>query len=291
MALPDKFEKYVMFINEYLDHLIPADQAPPEPIHRAMRYSLFAGGKRLRPILTLAVTESLRANPEVALPLAAAIEMVHTYSLIHDDLPSMDNDDFRRGKPTNHRVFGEAIAILAGDALLTSAMELLANAPYEPAVRCRLAAMLSSAAGTRGMIGGQVMDISSETKILDRVDLEKLHGMKTAALIGFAAVGPAVMLQSGEEAERALSQYGQLIGLAFQIVDDILDVEGKTEILGKTAGKDQSLHRATYPSLLGLDESKRLALDLVDTAILSIGRYDPYSYLEQLAGHILQREK
>ena len=291
MALPERFEQYVMLINEYLDHLIPADEAPPEPIHRAMRYSLFAGGKRLRPILTLAVAESLGENAEAALPLAAAIEMVHTYSLIHDDLPSMDNDDFRRGKPTNHRVFGEAIAILAGDALLTSAMELLAKAPYDPAVRCRLAAMLSSAAGTRGIIGGQVMDISSETKILDRVDLEKLHGMKTAALIGFAAVGPAVMLQSGEEAERALSQYGQLIGLAFQIVDDILDVEGKTEILGKTAGKDQSLHRATYPSLLGLDESKRLALDLVDTAILSIGRYDPYSYLEQLAGHILQREK
>jgi len=291
MALPQKFEKYVVLIHEYLDRLIPAEDAAPEPIHRAMRYSLFAGGKRLRPILSLAVTESLGADPEIALPLAAAIEMIHTYSLIHDDLPSMDNDDFRRGKPTNHRVFGEAIAILAGDALLTSAMELLANGSYEPAVRCRLIAMLASAAGTRGMIGGQVMDIGSETKILDRVDLEKLHGMKTAALIGFAAVGPAVLLQSGEEAERALSQYGQLIGLAFQIVDDILDVEGKTEILGKTAGKDQSSRKATYPSLLGLEESKRLALDLVNTAIQAVGAYDPYTYLEQLAGHILQREK
>jgi len=281
----------VVLINEYLERLIPAEDATPEPIYRAMRYSLFAGGKRLRPILTLAATESLGENAEIALPLAAAIEMIHTYSLIHDDLPSMDNDDFRRGKPTNHRVFGEGIAILAGDALLTSAMELLVTAPYEPVVRCRLAAMLASAAGTRGMIGGQVLDIGSETKTLDRVDLEKLHAMKTAALIGFAAVGPAILLQSGEEAERALGQYGQLIGLAFQIVDDILDVEGKTEILGKTAGKDQSSHKATYPSLLGLDESKRLALDLVNTAISSVGGFDHYSYLEQLAGHILQREK
>ncbi len=289
--MPERFEHYVILINEYLDRLIPAEAAPPEPIHRAMRYSLFAGGKRLRPILSLAVAESLGEDAEIALPLAAAIEMVHTYSLIHDDLPSMDNDDFRRGKPTNHRVFGEAMAILAGDALLTTGFETLSRAPYEASVRCRLIEMLTSAGGTRGMIGGQVMDISSEAKTLDRVDLEKLHGMKTAALIGFAAVGPAVLLHSGEQAERALSQYGQLIGLAFQIVDDILDVEGKTEILGKTAGKDQSSKKATYPSLLGLEESKRLASDLINTAVQSVAEYDRSSYLTQLAGHILQREK
>jgi geranylgeranyl diphosphate synthase type II len=283
--------KYAELINGYLDQQIPAENASPEPIYRAMRYSLFAGGKRLRPALVLMAGESLGGEISQFLPVAAAIEMIHTYSLIHDDLPSMDNDDFRRGKPTNHKVFGEAIAILAGDALLTCGIELLSNSPYTPDVRCKLIASLTRAVGTQGMIGGQVMDMLAESKKLDRLELEKIHAMKTAALIGFSAVAPAIVLEKGTEVERAFSIYGESIGLAFQIIDDILDVEGTTQSLGKTAGKDQNAGKATYPAILGLQESKKLAADLVKTATQTIAVYDRQSHLRDFAEHILNRKK
>jgi geranylgeranyl diphosphate synthase type II len=286
-----RFTDYAALINTYLDQIIPAEDTQPEPIYRAMRYSLFAGGKRLRPILCIVAGESLGATPQTLLPVAAAVEMIHTYSLIHDDLPSMDNDDFRRGKPTSHRVFGEAVAILAGDALLTAAMETLAQAPYDAGIRCRLIGELTRAAGPRGMIGGQILDILSENATLDRVELEKIHGMKTAALIGYSATAPSVVLKSAPEVETAFRQYGEAIGLAFQIVDDILDVEGKSEILGKTAGKDREKRKATYPALLGLEESKALAADLVKTACQIIHVYDRDGALEALANHVLERKK
>jgi geranylgeranyl diphosphate synthase type II len=230
-------------------------------------------------------------NAQRLLPVAAAIELVHTYSLVHDDLPAMDNDDFRRGKPTNHKVFGEAIAILAGDALLTTAIELLCKADYETQVRTRLVTLLTQAIGTCGMIGGQVIDMVSEARRLNRIELEQLHSMKTAALIRFSALAPTVVLQSGQAIEESFANYGESIGLAFQIIDDILDVEGKTEVLGKTAGKDVKKLKVTYPSLIGVEESKQLASNLVETACARILPYDRYSYLRAIALHVLEREK
>jgi geranylgeranyl diphosphate synthase type II len=289
MELP--LERYRTLINDYLDKQIPAENASPVPIYRAMRYSLFAGGKRLRPALVFLAGETLGADPKELLPVAASVEMIHTYSLIHDDLPSMDNDNFRRGKPTNHRVFGEAIAILAGDALLTAGMELLSSTHYEPETRCKLISLLTKAAGTQGMIGGQVLDILGEAKTLDRVELEMIHAMKTAALLGYCASAPAVILKKGPEVERAFSQYGEAVGLAFQIVDDILDVEGTTQSLGKTAGKDQHAGKATYPALLGLQESRKLAADLMEAAGVAIADFDRNRYLISFAQYILNRKQ
>jgi geranylgeranyl diphosphate synthase type II len=291
MELPKLFEGYREQVNSYLNRLLPPEDAAPVPIYRAMRYSVFAGGKRLRPTLVLLVCESLKENPEKLLPVAASVEMIHTYSLIHDDLPSMDNDDFRRGNPTNHRVFGEAIAILAGDALLTAGLKTISEAPYPAEIRCTLLSMLTKAAGTEGMIGGQVLDILSESKVLSRVELEMIHAMKTAALIGYCATAPLVVLQKGETAERAFTQYGESVGLAFQIVDDVLDVEGTTQSLGKTAGKDRTAKKATYPSLIGLEESKMLAADLIQSAKRSIAEYDQLGYLTSFAQFVLERTK
>ena len=289
--LPARFTEYIGLIDRYLDRSIAPDEAPPAPIYEAMRYSLFAGGKRLRPMLCLAAAESLEGDAQALLPVACAIEMVHTYSLIHDDLPSMDNDDFRRGKPTNHKVFGEAIAILAGDALLTAGLGSIAAAFYDPALCCRLLWLLSDAIGPAGMIGGQVLDIMSERKQLSGVELERMHGMKTAALISFSAVAPAIVLQSGPSAESALRRYGESIGLAFQIVDDILDVEGRSEDLGKTAGKDKDSQKATYPALFGLEESRTLAEDLISSAVQAVASIDRHSYLTDLAHYVLERKK
>jgi geranylgeranyl diphosphate synthase type II len=288
---PERFREYKEWVDRFLDKVLPAESTAPDPIYRSMRYSLFAGGKRFRPVLCLAACESLGENAQRLLPVAAAIEMVHTYSLIHDDLPAMDNDDFRRGKPTNHKVFGEAIAILAGDALLTAAIEMLSRAEYEHEVKCRLITMLAQAIGTSGMIGGQVIDMVSEARRLNRIELEQLHSMKTAALIRFAAVAPAVVLRSGQSIEEAFASYGESIGLGFQIVDDVLDVEGKTEVLGKTAGKDMKKLKVTYPSLIGIEESKQLASNIVETACARILPYDRYSYLRAIALHVLEREK
>jgi geranylgeranyl diphosphate synthase, type II len=289
--LPERFSNFARMVNAELELLVPPETIPPDPIHRAIRYSLFAGGKRLRPILCLASCESLNNNPEIVLPIAAAIEMVHTYSLVHDDLPCMDNDDFRRGKPTNHLVFGEAIAVLTGDSLLTMAMEVLSSSHYQPAIRSRLINMLTKAAGTYGMIGGQVLDMVSSNTTLTEQQLENLHSMKTAALIRFSCMATPVALESGTEVEDAFGEYGNFIGLAFQIVDDILDIEGTTETLGKTAGKDRKNEKVTYPSLIGIDKSRELAKDFIDRACKTILPHDRHHYLRTLALHILEREK
>jgi geranylgeranyl diphosphate synthase, type II len=287
----ERFSDFARMVNAQLELLVPQESVPPDPIHAAIRYSLFAGGKRLRPILCLAACESLNENPEKVLPIAAAIEMVHTYSLVHDDLPCMDNDDIRRGKPTNHKVFGEAIAVLTGDALLTMAMEVLSSSNYQAAIRSRLINMLTKAAGTYGMIGGQVLDMVSSNTILTQQQLENLHSMKTAALIRFACMSAPVALESGSKVEEAFGEYGNFIGLAFQIVDDILDIEGTTESLGKTAGKDRKHQKVTYPSLIGIDKSRELAEDFVGRACQIISPYDPLRYLRTVARHILEREK
>jgi geranylgeranyl diphosphate synthase type II len=203
----------------------------------------------------------------------------------------MDNDDFRRGQPTNHKVFGEAIAVLTGDALLTMAFEVLSASHYQPAIRSRLVNMLAKAAGTYGMIGGQVLDMVSSNTMLTQQQLENLHSMKTAALIRFSCMASPVALESGSEVEEAFGGYGNFIGLAFQIVDDILDIEGTTATLGKTAGKDRKNQKVTYPSLIGIEKSRELAKNFVDRACDLIAEYDQHRYLRTLALHILEREK
>jgi len=291
MSFPAQLLRSIESINQFLDQAIPPENSEPLPIHKAMRYSLFPGGKRFRPVLTVTAGEALGLDGSFVLPTACAIEMIHTYSLIHDDLPSMDNDDYRRGKPANHKVFGEAIAILAGDALLTHSFEQIAKSPYKPEIKARLVQQMSEAAGTTGMIGGQVMDMVNENQILSRAQLEQLHSMKTAALIRFAALSGAIIAEAEQSAENSFAEYGSCIGLAFQIVDDVLDIESTTEILGKTAGKDQHTKKVTYPSLIGLDQSKKLASDLIDKACESIKKYDRHSTLALLAKQVLSRKK
>ena len=248
-------------VDEALDRALPPESAWPATIHRAVRYSLFAGGKRIRPVLVLAAGEAVGGAREELMPLACAVEMIHTYSLIHDDLPAMDDDDLRRGKPTSHKVFGEAIAILAGDALLTRAFHLLAEVPEawdDARVRRRLraAAVLGEACGTTGLIGGQVMDLESEGRAIGADDLERLHRAKTGALLSACVRGGAILGGAGDGDLQLLSRYASAIGLAFQVVDDVLDATEDAQRLGKTAGKDEAARKATYVSVHGLDEAR-----------------------------------
>jgi geranylgeranyl diphosphate synthase type II len=254
-------------VEEALRRALPQETDWPATIHRAVRYSLFAGGKRIRPILVLAAGEAVGGAPEELLPLACAVEMVHTYSLVHDDLPAMDDDDLRRGKPTSHKVFGEAIAILAGDALLTRAFHLMAEVPPgwdEARVRRRLraAAVLGEACGTTGLIGGQVMDLESEGKAIDAGALERLHRAKTGALLSACVRGGGILGGAGEEDLRHLTRYASAVGLAFQVVDDVLDATEGAERLGKTAGKDAAASKATYVTVHGLERARSLAAEL-----------------------------
>ena len=253
-----------------LDAALPAETAWPATIHRAVRYSLFAGGKRIRPLLVLATAEAVGGAADV-LPLACAVEMIHTYSLVHDDLPAMDDDDLRRGKPTSHKVFGEAVAILAGDALLTRAFHLMADvAPDagDEALRRRLGAIavLGEAAGTTGLIGGQVTDLESEGRAVDAPTLERLHRAKTGALLAACVHGGALLAGAGAEDLARLDAYGSAIGLAFQVVDDVLDGTADDAALGKTAGKDEAAGKATYVRVHGLEEARRIASGLLADA-------------------------
>lgn len=241
-------------------------------LHLAIRHSLFAGGKRIRPILCLAGYEVVGGSGEGILPVACALEMIHTYSLIHDDLPSIDNDDYRRGKPTCHKVFGEAIAILAGDALLTEAFNIMTERPPgknwgEGWALIDVVNRVARAAGIYGMVGGQVVDIESEGKEVDLPTLQFMHTHKTGAMLLVSVQAGARLGGATEEGFKALTRYGERIGLAFQIADDILDIEGKVEILGKTPGSDHSKKKATYPSVVGLEESRRRAGELVERAV------------------------
>lgn len=274
MKLPQFFEEDRALIEAGLMRLLPSEDTAPASIHKAMRYSVSAGGKRIRPILCLEAARLFSADVAGAVDAGCALEFIHTYSLIHDDLPALDNDNLRRGKPTNHKVFGEAIAILAGDALLTLAFQTLANAPIESTRRVRAIAEVSEAAGTvDGMVGGQVADIEAERKPVDEKGLEYIHRSKTAALIRASIVAGAIAGgASGQDVER-LRRFGENIGWAFQVVDDILDVEESSAALGKTAGKDREQQKATYPSLYGLEKSRQIASDLSGRAIGELRTY------------------
>jgi geranylgeranyl diphosphate synthase type II len=254
-------------VDEALKAALPPETAWPPTIHQAVRYSLFAGGKRIRPLLVLSACEAVGGDRGEALPLAMAVEMIHTYSLVHDDLPAMDNDDLRRGKPTSHKVYGEAIAILAGDALLTRAFHLLAEVG-EGSDRTRLdrrlraTALLGEACGTRGLIGGQVEDLASEGRTIDGAALERLHRAKTGALLSACVRGGGILGGAGPAEAAALGTYGESLGLAFQIVDDVLDATGSAEELGKTAGKDLTAGKATYVSVYGIARAREMAEEL-----------------------------
>lgn len=259
-------------VEQALDAALPRDDAWPGTIHRAVRYSVFAGGKRIRPLLALAASEAVGGARDEVLPLACAVEMIHTYSLIHDDLPAMDNDDLRRGQPTSHKVYGEAIAILAGDALLTRAFQLMAELPEgwdEARLRRRLAAtaILGEACSTNGLIGGQVQDLESEGRAIASEELERLHRAKTGALLAASVRGGAVLGAAAPSDLARLGDYASAIGLAFQVVDDVLDATEDAERLGKTAGKDRAARKATYLSVHGLERARSLARELLEQAL------------------------
>lgn len=280
-------------VNTSLDRFLPPEETPPERLHRAMRYSVLAGGKRLRPALVLASGEAMGAKTEDLMPAACAMEMIHTYSLIHDDLPAMDNDDLRRGRLTCHKAFGEAVAILAGDALLTLAFRVLASdsAARNSESQLRVIHEFAAAAGTiGGMIGGQMADIENEGKEVSPDTLEYIHRSKTGALIGASAAAGAIIAGASSDEIERLRAYGQRIGLAFQIADDILDVTSTSEQLGKTPGKDQASNKATYPALHGIPASQARARQLVEEAVDTVATLHCDTHiLQEIARFIIAR--
>ncbi len=277
-----------------LEKLLPSPTQRPDSIHQAMRHSVFAGGKRLRPILCMEAARMIAGRlPEGIEELGSALEMLHTYSLIHDDLPALDNDDLRRGKPTCHVVFGEAIAILAGDALQTQAYEIMARLKCPAEARVKIIEEVARGTGTvDGMIGGQVKDIESEHIPADAATLEYIHRSKTGALITSSLVSGGIYANGTMPEIQRLRDFGRSIGLAFQIVDDVLDVTQSSEQLGKTAGKDTASEKATYPSLFGIDESIRMADELVASACNALGSFvHRADTLKELAHFLVQRKK
>ncbi len=291
MKLSSFFEEDRKAVDSALDRLLPPESAPPASIHRAVRYSVFAGGKRLRPVLCLEAARIFDADITPALHPACAMEFIHTYSLIHDDLPALDNDDLRRGKPTCHRQFGEATAILAGDALLTLAFETLGATPVAPERRVAMVSEVARSAGTvNGMVGGQVADLEAEGKDVAPAMLEYIHRSKTAALIRASVVSGALCAGAGEADVARLRRFGEQIGWAFQVVDDILDVEESSAALGKTAGKDQAQRKATYPAVYGLDKSRAIAHELAEKAVAELSAYgERASRLRELADYLVLR--
>jgi len=281
-------------IDKTLEKLVPPAKTFPPVIHEAMRYSLFAGGKRVRPVLAIAAAEAVGAATADLLPVAGALEIIHTYSLIHDDLPAMDDDDLRRGRPTCHKAYGEAIAILAGDGLLTMAFEVLSDPRRMKSIQARtmvsMIREIAVASGVFGMVGGQVVDIQSENKEIDFPTLEYIHTHKTGALIRASVRVGALYAKAGKRQFAALTRYGEMAGLAFQIVDDILDVTGKQEELGKDIGSDLEKGKKTFPSFLGLEESRRRAEEVVGEALDALKGFgrkaDP---LRELAKYIINR--
>lgn len=294
MNLPDYLRERAARIDAALDEFLPPADAYPAELNQAMRYSVFAGGKRLRPILTLAAAEAVGGSSEDALPAACAVEIIHTYSLIHDDLPAMDNDDFRRGLPTNHKVFGEGIAILSGDALLNFAFEtMLDNALLYPEKLIRHVKAINTiarAAGVRGMIGGQVIDLQSEGKVVDGDTLKYIHDHKTGALF-MASISAAIILENPPKStSKFLIEYGKSLGLAFQIIDDILDVVGDIKDLGKGTGRDKDNSKTTYVEKYGLEKSWSIARELSNHAIAQLDTFGLRGeFLRQLANFIVNR--
>ncbi len=279
-------------VDKKLDLLVAENSEIPI-ITKAMRYSLFAGGKRLRPILALMSCELLRGSEEEVLPFACCIEMIHTYSLIHDDLPAMDNDDLRRGKPTNHKVYGEGYAVLAGDALLNHAFETMTGIIVRNPKLEYIKAMdiIGRASGVSGMIGGQCIDLYSENKCIDIDTLKKMHAKKTGALITASLAAGAVLSDAPEDDIKNIMEYGDLIGLAFQVADDILDVSGSTEKLGKCINQDAKFHKANFISCYGLEKSGQIAKELVEEAKKKLKIYGNRGYyLSELADYIINRD-
>jgi geranylgeranyl diphosphate synthase, type II len=291
MKLPAFFEEDLQLVDAALQRLLPSAESRPASIHEAMRYSVFAGGKRIRPILCLETARIFATDVMPALHPACAIEFIHTYSLIHDDLPALDNDDLRRGKPTCHKKFGEAIAILAGDALLTLAFEMIGAAPVEAALRVRMLTEIAMSAGTlNGMVGGQVADLEAEGKGAGPEMLEYIHRSKTAALIRASITAGAICAGAADEDVRRLRHFGETIGWAFQVTDDILDVEESSAALGKTAGKDVAQQKATYPAVFGLARSHEIANELSSKAIADLAAYgERASRLREIAGFLVHR--
>lgn len=278
-------------IEERLQELLPAESTVPKTIHEAMRYSVFAGGKRIRPILCYEAARVFSENCDAAATVGCALEFIHTYSLIHDDLPALDNDDLRRGKPTCHKKFGVAMAILAGDGLLTLAFATLANAKLTAEARARIIAEIGAAAGTvNGMVGGQVADLEAEGKKIDAGMLEYIHRSKTAALIRASVVAGALAGGAHDEDVERMRRFGEAIGWGFQVVDDILDVEESSAALGKTAGKDQAQQKATYPALFGIEKSRAFARELAARAQREIDCYgEKAQRLRALADFLVTR--
>lgn len=289
------FKQYINEKRKLIDDFIIKYFNPPispPSLHDSVLYSLTAGGKRLRPILCISAYEACGGRENIV-PYATAIEFIHTYSLIHDDLPAMDNDDLRRGKPTNHKVFGEAIAILAGDGLLTEAFSILSNTTYAnitPKTLLRVISEISNASGLRGMVAGQALDLISEGKEPDRETVKFIHLHKTASLIRASVKAGALLAEASEDRVSCLDKYGESIGLAFQIVDDILDIEGTTEEMGKPKGSDIERGKMTYPRVFGIEESRKRARELIETAIELLADFGKEAEpLREIAGYILKR--
>ncbi len=282
-------------VEKALDQWLPAlDQYPPG-LMDAMRYSVFAGGKRLRPTLMLAAAESVGGDSEPVLPAACALECIHTYSMIHDDLPAMDDDDYRRGKPTNHIIYGEAMAILAGDGLLTHAFEILSSPDlaerFPPDILLQVSRCMATAAGSTGMIGGQVVDMISEGQDVELSVVEYIHRHKTAALIEASTTIGGLLGGGNPEQVEALRNFGHQVGWAFQITDDILDIEGNAETLGKAVGRDVELDKATYPAVLGVEASRQRATALMQQGIETLSTFgDRAEPLRQIAIYIVSRD-
>jgi len=279
-------------VDAALDAFLPKAKEKPATIHAAMRYSIFAGGKRLRPILCLAAAEACGGDLECAMPPACAVEILHTYSLVHDDLPCMDDDDLRRGRPTCHKVYGEGMAVLTGDALLTEAFLILAQtSPTKRYPTASYVAELALTGGSTKLIGGQVMDLEGEGRKLTKAQLVKIHESKTAALLATSIRLGAMTANATDKQLEALSVFGRALGLAFQVIDDILDVTASTEVLGKTAGKDLAVEKATYPAILGLEKSRKEAAKLTQEAMDALLPFGKKAQrLREIADYLLKRE-
>lgn len=294
MEFKEVLKQKIDYIETLLNKYMPKEEGYQKTIIEAMNYSLKAGGKRLRPILTLESCKIVGGNEEDAIPFAMAIEMIHTYSLIHDDLPALDNDDLRRGKPTNHKVFGEGMATLAGDALLNYAFELMLSSSIDKEDSNKYLKAINEVAkhaGIYGMIGGQVVDVESENKIIDKDKLDFIHLNKTAAMIVGCMRAGAIIGGASEEELEKVTKYGRNIGLSFQIVDDILDITGDEDKLGKPIGSDLENHKSTYPSLLGLEKSREIARQLIEEGKSSIdGLSSDIDFLNQLGDYIISRD-
>lgn len=295
ISLSEYLESKKKITDEALERYLPTEDNYPPVIFQAVRYSVFAGGKRLRPILCMASAEAVGGNCESVLPVACALELIHTYSLIHDDLPALDDDDYRRGMLTSHKVFGEDMAILAGDALLTEAFRLMSERTLmesiSPENLISVIHDVAEAAGYFGMVGGQVVDVQSEGKEVEKEVLHYIHTRKTGAMITVAVKTGALLSNAGEAELNALISYGRHAGLAFQIADDILNVEGDRALLGKGTGSDAKRGKVTYPALMGLDASRAKAAELVESALMAIKNFDHRAEpLRMIARYIVERK-